>query len=259
MKISIITISFNPGITLERTINSVISQSYTDIEWIIVDGGSNDGSLEAYKKVQKYIDIIVSEPDKGIADAMNKGLNIASGEAIIYLNAGDEFANADVIKKIVENWDTKKYQWATGGGRFYDEAGSFLYERLMQDEKSQNLVNKGCRILHAATILKRETLINAGGFSLKYRSSMDYELWLRLIYSDIFPQILLFPVVKFYLGGMSSNILQRYSEDRKARRLHGASKLPLEIRLYLISVFKQILRPVCKVNGIYVLKEWLKI
>jgi len=259
MKLSIITISLNPGVSIERTIKSVLSQSYPDIEWIVVDGGSKDGTLEAFLNVRYQIAVFVSEPDNGIADAMNKGLRMASGDAIIYLNAGDEFANSETLEKLVADWDVERFQWATAGGLFFDNDGNFLYERSISSETIEGLIKSGCRILHAATIVKRNTLIEVGGYSPEFNSSMDYELWLRLICNRIFPQILSFPVAKFYLGGISGDLLLRYREDRRARKLHGISRFPLEYKLGAIALLKQLVSPMRGIRITYLLKEWLKI
>ncbi len=259
MKISVVTISLNPGLSLNRTINSILSQNYPNIEWVVVDGGSTDGTLETYKKLLMHIDKFVYEDDEGIADAMNKGLLMASGDAVIYMNAGDEFADSNILKKITENWDIEKYQWATGGGRVYDSEGRFLYERSNQNEFCEDLVNRGCRILHAATIVKRSTLIAFKGFSCQFKSSMDYELWLRLIHNGTIPQLLTFPVSNFYLGGVSGNVLRRYREDYEARKLYGYSKWILECELFLIAALKHFLKPFNRFRSLYLLKEWLKI
>lgn len=259
MKLSIITISLNPGASIERTINSICSQVYADIEWIVVDGGSTDGTLKVYESIRSNFTKFVSEPDRGIADAMNKGLKMASGDAVLYMNAGDEFVDAEVVKNIIANWDFDSYEWATGGGFFHNEEGGFLYERSLANDSSESLVAGGCRILHAATIMKRSTLIGAGGFSDEFRSSIDYELWLRLICSNVLPQILPFPIARFYLGGISGDLLKRYREDLKARRLHGASKVSLELKFALIALLKKVLKPIGYLRIIYFLKERFRV
>ena len=96
--ISIITVVFNGEKYLEETIQSVINQTYSNVEYIIIDGGSTDGTLDIIKKYEKKIDYWVSEKDKGIYDAMNKGIDVASGEWINFMNASDIFYNSDVLK-----------------------------------------------------------------------------------------------------------------------------------------------------------------
>lgn len=98
-KISIITINFNDAEGLEKTINSVINQSLLDFEYIVIDGGSSDGSLEVIKKYEKYINTLIIERDKGIYHAMNKGIKIAKGDYLFFLNSGDNFFDHDVLEK----------------------------------------------------------------------------------------------------------------------------------------------------------------
>ncbi len=100
MKLSIITVNFNDAEGLERTIKSVISQTFHDYEFIIIDGGSTDGSVEVINKYESYIDYWVSEPDGGIYQGMNKGLRQAKGEYLNFMNGGDRFHSLDVLEKI---------------------------------------------------------------------------------------------------------------------------------------------------------------
>ena len=99
MKLSIITINFNNHDGLQKTINSVIAQTWKDFEWIIIDGGSTDGSKNLIEQYDKYITYWISESDKGIYNAMNKGIKIARGDYLQFLNSGDYFYNEKVIEK----------------------------------------------------------------------------------------------------------------------------------------------------------------
>ena len=100
MKLSVITVNYNDAKGLERTIKSVISQSYHDSEFIVIDGGSSDGSLDIIKKYERHIDYWVSEPDGGIYQGMNKGLRQAKGDYVNFMNSGDRFHSADVLERI---------------------------------------------------------------------------------------------------------------------------------------------------------------
>ena len=102
--ISIVTVSYNAVLTIEQTILSVINQTYPNVEYIIIDGGSTDGTVDIIKKYANKIAYWVSEPDKGIYDAMNKGGLKATGDFIQFLNAGDWFENEYVIEKIFKDW-----------------------------------------------------------------------------------------------------------------------------------------------------------
>lgn len=101
MKLSIITINYNNHDGLQKTIDSVISQSYRDYEWIVIDGGSIDGSKELIEENLHYISYHVSEPDKGIYNAMNKGILASHGEYLLFLNSGDSLFDKDVLERVV--------------------------------------------------------------------------------------------------------------------------------------------------------------
>ena len=100
MKLSVITINYNNRDGLRKTIESVVNQTYKDFEYIVIDGGSNDGSVDVIKEYADRIDYWVSEPDKGIYNAMNKGIDVANGEYCIFMNSGDGFYNQDVVAEI---------------------------------------------------------------------------------------------------------------------------------------------------------------
>ena len=100
MKITVITVCFNAANTLERTIQSIKEQTYWDIEYIIIDGKSTDTTINIIKQYEKYVTHWISEPDKGVFDAMNKGLSLATGDYVIFMNAGDYFADANTIENV---------------------------------------------------------------------------------------------------------------------------------------------------------------
>lgn len=100
MRLSIITINYNNKLGLQRTIDSIISQTFQDFEWIVIDGGSNDGSVELIKKYEKYFSYWCSEPDKGVYNAQNKGIILSKGEYLNFMNSGDEFYEKDTLEKV---------------------------------------------------------------------------------------------------------------------------------------------------------------
>lgn len=127
-KISVVTVCYNAVKDIEKTILSVINQTYPNIEYIIIDGGSKDGTMDVVNRYKDKIDVIVSEPDKGIYDAMNKGIDRATGEWINFMNAGDCFMEEDTINKVF----TKDI----------DECKSVLYGDV---ELSRKVLQKHCR------------------------------------------------------------------------------------------------------------------
>ena len=102
-KFSIITVTFNAGKVLEKTIQSVISQTYRNVEYILVDGKSKDNTLSIADTYKEWIHCLVSEPDKGLYDAMNKGIRLATGDYLCFLNAGDKFHDQDTLQRMVDS------------------------------------------------------------------------------------------------------------------------------------------------------------
>lgn len=146
-KITIITVCYNALSDLEMTINSVINQTYKDIEYIIIDGGSTDGSLDIIYKYKRYISKWISEPDNGIYDAMNKGIGLATGKWINFMNAGDTFVNSKVLESIF-NID-------------YPDEVRFLYsDNYYKDKKGKLKIGHNDHlipsILHQSAIYKTE-------------------------------------------------------------------------------------------------------
>lgn len=111
MKVSIITVCYNSQATIENTIKSVISQTHSDIEYIIVDGKSGDNTLEIVNKYQDKIAKVISEPDQGIYDAMNKGIKVATGDIVGILNSDDYYVDSEVVSHIVKAFDEKSQTW----------------------------------------------------------------------------------------------------------------------------------------------------
>lgn len=236
--VSIVTINRNTGSTIKRTIASVIEQQHP-FEWVVVDGASSDNSLDELRRYVRSGDHLISEPDLGIADAMNKGLRLASGTAVVFLNAGDAFSGPNALSTLVNVWNRNRFRWVTAGGEVRREDESLLYRRSPPAGGPRALLSTECRIWHAATLCETALLRDVGGFDVSYRSSMDYELWLRLCARGFAPQICEAVVARFYVGGTSANPLRRLVEDRRARAAHGwANPWWVEARLGLVARLK---------------------
>ena len=216
LKVSIVIVCLNDRDLFECTINSVFSQTYHNLETIVIDGGSSDGTIEEVNKYKKRLDIFISEPDDGIYDAMNKGISHSSGQIIYFLNCGDYLADKDVISTVVNLFlKNPDAHIVYGDSIEYNFSGFQTYKKNFQ--KSVVHLITGCGICHQAIFAKRELfcLNEKMGFDLKYKLFSDYD-WLlksalkkhsKLIYVDI-------PVCYYLLGGFSQLNYRDYSSER---------------------------------------------
>jgi glycosyltransferase involved in cell wall biosynthesis len=182
VKISVITICYNSARHIARTITSVLEQTYPDLEYLIVDGGSSDGTIEIIKSHASRDPRIrwVSEPDDGISDAMNKGVLMATGEVIGHLHSDEFYLDPAVLSQVALAFATRpEAVWATGGFRFVDDGGRFLREIAVRRYSYRRLMHSNI-VLHSATFVRRAAFLEAGGFDLGLNYCMDYHLWLRL-------------------------------------------------------------------------------
>lgn len=218
MKISIITACYNADATIERTIKSVLNQSYKNIEYIIVDGGSSDKTLDIIERYSQGISNMVSEPDKGIYDALNKGVMLATGDFIGFLHADDAFASSHVIKKIAHLASNSD---AVYGDLQYVSENDKVIRHWESGLFSLKALKRGWMPPHPTLYIKRELYNQIGHFNLEYKIASDYDFMLRLlsvpnIKVSYLPEV----VVLMRVGGASnksiSNIIKKSKEDYKA-------------------------------------------
>lgn len=170
LKITVITVCYNAERDIEKTIHSVINQTYDKIEYIIVDGASKDGTLSVVEKYKDKITQIVSEPDKGIYDAMNKGILLASGDYVIFMNVGDAFYDNDTVSSFVE----KVSHNAEEIGVYYgDSEAVYSYGSFKSVPRSIELMPRKMVVSHQATFVRTD-LLKSHLFDLNYRLSADY-------------------------------------------------------------------------------------
>lgn len=172
-KISIITVVFNGQSFIERTIKSVLNQSYKNIEYIVIDGLSTDGTMVCIEKYKSSIATLVSEKDKGIYDAMNKGLEKATGEYVLFLNAGDELYDNEVLSKIFSTLDNADVYY--GSAMVVDEKGNELGERRLTPPEKLNWMSLkyGMCVSHQSFIAKR-SLCKPYNLIYKIASDIDW-------------------------------------------------------------------------------------
>lgn len=171
MKISVVTVCYNAADTIEKTMLSVLNQTYHDIEYIIIDGGSTDGTVEIIRKYADRIAYWVSEPDKGIYDAMNKGIKVATGEWINFMNAGDEFYDKNVLTNILSTDSINEYSFL-----FSD---FYVYESGVQI-KIRASYKQGI-LLHQSVIYKRELHNKLGNYIVTPHYIVSDYLFFNLI------------------------------------------------------------------------------
>ena len=181
-KISIITVVYHAADTIEQTIRSVVEQDYPNIEYIIIDGGSTDGTLDVIKKYEDRIAYWVSEPDKGIYDAMNKGLSTATGDYIYYLGADDCLYDTAVISKIVSCLKSEaEPDVLCGAVMMVDPV--YRIEKVYRSFFSEEAVLSGYNAPHQGMFVRR-AILNQHPFDTNYRVAADYKNFLTFYYLD---------------------------------------------------------------------------
>ena len=205
LKITIITVSYNAQSTIEQCVRSVIDQDYHNTEYIIIDGKSSDGTLPILEKYKKHIKVLVSEPDKGIYDAMNKGIALASGDVIGMLNADDFFADNHILTVVSDAFKSNNPDIVYGDLDYIKPDGS-TFRKWRSGPYKKGIFNLGWMPPHPTFYCRREVFDKLGNYSLEYGTAADYELMLRFIHlyhSPVYyiPRVL----VKMSMGGVSNS------------------------------------------------------
>ncbi|URM33463.1 glycosyltransferase [Cytobacillus firmus] len=217
-KISIITACYNSEKTIEQTIQSVLNQTYENIEYIIVDGASTDGTMEIVKKYHDRISLVVSEKDSGVYDAFNKGVQYACGDYILFLNSDDYLIENTVLKYVANQIELRSNPIGVYGDIYIKNETTGFIRRLGQQIDLSNIKN-GKMPPHPATFLQKSVITEFEGFNLNYQIAADFELLTKIFMKyekDIYHIPILVSV--FRLGGLSSNIktLQIVKEETKS-------------------------------------------
>ena len=210
LKISVITVCYNAQSTIGQCVQSVINQDYPHIEYIVIDGSSSDGTVSILERYKKSINILVSEPDKGIYDAMNKGITLASGDVIGMLNADDFFAD-DHILTVVSDAFKKNNPDIVYGDLDYIKPDGNVFRKWRSGPYKKGMFNMGWMPPHPTFYCRKELFDKLGNYSLDYGTAADYELMLRFIHLNHSPVYYIPRVlVKMSTGGVSnSNINNR--------------------------------------------------
>ena len=244
MKISIITVTLNNASVIKKCLDSLKSQKYNNVEHIIVDGGSTDKTLSILKSRNKQLSVVLSEPDKGIYDAMNKGIKLATGEIIGFLNSDDFYLNNKVISKVVKEFEKDSFLEACYSDLIYvDQFNISKSIRYVKSSKFQEgLFSKGWCPPHPTFFVRRSVYKKFGNFDLSYRFASDVDLMMRFlekyeIKSKYIPEVW----VKMRMGGVSNKNLKNIWLQNK-EIIHSFNKNNLSVNLLKFLVLKIISR-----------------
>lgn len=212
MKVSIITVVYNNVNVIRCAIDSVLSQTHSDIEHIIIDGGSNDGTVNIIQSYESRITRFISEADHGIYDAMNKGLKLATGDVIGILNSDDMYINNHIIEKIVKIFELHNVDSLFADLVFVRSDN--LERTIRYYDSSKCLPNNFKKALypaHPTFFVKREIYEKYGYFKTDYKIAADFDLMARFLYTyNISYYYLQEPIIKMRVGGVSTSLKSLY-------------------------------------------------
>src|SRR3989304_9665212 len=220
--VSIITPSYNQGGFIEETIKSVLSQDYPEIEYIVIDGGSTDNTVEILKKYEGRIKW-VSEKDRGQSDAINKGFGMARGEIFAWLNSDDIYMKGAVGKAVAFLDNHPDVKLIYGDALFCDENGKIVGEYHSPDTFNYKKLAFYNSICQPSTFFKREAFFDAGGIDLNLHHLMDHDLWMKMAKNNEvahIPEIL--------------SIYRLHSESKTVSELHGLKRNEESLKLRMM-------------------------
>jgi glycosyltransferase involved in cell wall biosynthesis len=237
-KVSIITVCYNSSSTIEDTIQSVLSQTYDNIEYLIIDGKSTDNTLELITKYNTKISQIISEKDNGFYDAINKGIGLVSGDIVAILNSDDLYQDENVIADIVEHFENENLDACYADLVYVEgEDTSKVVRNWRSGNYKEGMFLQGWMPPHPTFFVKKEVYQQYGLFDLSLTSAADYEIMLRFIHKNkivlgYLPRV----TVRMRVGGMSNssliNRIRANREDKKAWKMNA-----LKPRFYTL-IFK---------------------
>lgn len=247
MKISVVTITYNSALTLHDTIKSVLAQNYDDIEYLIIDGGSTDETLEIIKSFSDNRIKWISEPDKGIYDAMSKGKRMATGEVVGVLNSDDFYPDSHVLERVANAFNDLMVDAVYGDLKYVDYTDTSKVTRnwVSGNYNRENFL-RGWMPPHPTFFLRKAAFEKYGYYNPNFKSAGDYELMLRMLFKNgLNAHYIPYVQVTMRAGGVSNsslkNRLRANREDRDAWALNG-----IKPKWYTL-----IMKPLSK------LKQWL--
>jgi glycosyltransferase involved in cell wall biosynthesis len=253
--LSVITVVFNNAAHIRDSINSVLSQDYPHIEYLVIDGGSTDGTIEIINEYKEKISVFVSEPDGGIYDALNKGIELASGDFIGILHSDDLYQDSTVLSDMVDLIKKEGSEFAFANMAIVEEKSLAVSRYYASQYFRPWILRTGWMPPHPTCIIKKSLHNEFGLYSTKYKIVGDYDFFVRVFYGrKICWSHLNRVTIKMRKGGASNcgftskRIIA--SEIQNSLKCNGVwSHYSLQIIRYLIRLTEFILRPSSKING----------
>jgi len=254
--VSIITVCYNSANTLEHTINSVISQTHKNIEYIIIDGGSTDGTQEIIKKYERYINYWVSEKDEGIYDAINKGISVSTGELVGIINS-DDWYNDNAVEIIVNEYmSQRENDILHGNSILHFKESQYLVLPLLDI----NRVRYRMPLNHPACFVTKRAYESYGCFDVKYKIAADYELMLRFYLKGAKFMHVNKVISHMRTGGISWSTTDVFYETRDIAVRYGSSSI-IANAIMILNICKRFSRNVihtCKLDILFRLQSRFK-
>lgn len=234
-KFSIITATYNSESSVKDAVNSILSQDYNNFELIIIDGASKDKTVEFIKDItvdSKVPVKIISEPDKGIYDALNKGIKNSTGDVIAFLHADDVYASSNVLKSVAAKFEESSVDSVYGDLEYVSKENT---EKTIRFWKSGSFTHSKLKLgwmpPHPSFFVKKSVYDQFGLFDLSFKIAADYDFMMRILFKEkistaYLPEVL----VKMRVGGESnksvSNIVRKSKEDLRAMKQNGLGGVP---------------------------------
>ncbi|KAA6310643.1 PGL/p-HBAD biosynthesis glycosyltransferase [termite gut metagenome] len=220
MKVSIITTCYNREKTIRNAIESVLSQNYSDIEYIVIDGASQDNSLSVIREYSNKISTIISEPDRNMYEALNKGIHIASGDIIGLLHSDDSLFADNTISNIIQKIQRENCDLIYGNGLYVDfNDTNKIIRNWISGPYSKNSICNGWLPLHPTVYIRRECIQRLGLYDENFKISSDTDFLIRFLYkANLKVSYINDYIVRMRMGGVSTNLktqTQKWIEDIK--------------------------------------------
>lgn len=226
-KLTLLTACYNSASTIKDTLRSVNAQKYADIEHIVIDGASSDDTVSIVEEAGERITQIISEPDKGIYDAYNKGLTHATGDVIGFINSDDFYCSDGVIDRVMEVFENSEIDACHADLVYVHPEHTDQIQRHWKSRPiTRRALSGGFIPAHPTVFVRREVYDRVGNFDLNYRLAADYEFLLRTFFthevtSQYVPEVWVRMRAGGHTGGTAGSILAQNREIRAAQELHG--------------------------------------